>query len=90
MEDKELVKTLASDVIEQSKANTEKWFKAFVVAAVIAVISIVALTGVTLYLTYIMNSYEVIYQDGAGQNNYNNNVSGDVHNVTGNQTEEER
>lgn len=90
MDNQELGKTLATAVIQQAKENTEKWFRAFVVASAIAVISIVALTGVTIYLTYVMNSYEIVYQDGNGQNNYNNNVEGDVDNVSTDKAEEVR
>lgn len=90
MGDQEIGKVLASAVIEQAKENTKKWFHAFIVAAVIAVLSIAALTGVTIYLTYVMNSYEIIYQDGNGQNNYNNNVEGDVDNISTDKEEEVR
>lgn len=90
MGDQEIGKVLASAVIEQAKENTKKWFYAFIVAAIIAVLSIAALTGVTIYLTYVMNSYEIIYQDGNGQNNYNNNIEGDVENISTDKEEEVR
>lgn len=66
--------SLARSVIEQSKATTKKWFIAFLV-------TLAALVATNAAWLYVFNSYEYVYQDGEGQNNYNSNVDGDVENV---------
>lgn len=70
-------KYFATEVIEQSKRNAKKWFLAWM-------ITFIALIGTNVYWIYEMNSYEYIYQDGNGQNNYNNEVNGDINNGTTN------
>lgn len=77
------VETLAMDVIEQEKRQAKMWFIAWMV-------TIAVLIGTNAYWIYTMNSYEYVYQDGTGQNNYNSNISGDVNNVTTDQTQEEQ
>lgn len=67
--------SLARSVVEQSKAATKKWFIAFLV-------TLAALVAANAAWLYVFNSYEYVYQDGEGQNNYNSNVDGDVENVT--------
>ena len=67
--------SLARSVIEQAKCSTRKWFIAFLV-------TLAALVATNVAWLYAFNSYEYVYQDGEGQNNYNNNVDGDVENVT--------
>ena len=67
--------TLAKSVIEQAKRATKCWFIAFLV-------TLAALVGTNAAWLYVFNSYEYVYQDGEGQNNYNNNIDGDVDNVT--------
>lgn len=67
--------SLARSVVEQSKAATKKWFIAFLV-------TLAALVATNAAWLYVFNSYEYVYQDGEGQNNYNSNVDGDVENVT--------
>lgn len=69
--------SLARSVVEQSKAATKKWFIAFLM-------TLAALVATNAAWLYVFNSYEYVYQDGEGQNNYNNNVDGDVENVTAN------
>lgn len=69
--------SLARSVVEQSKAATKKWFIAFLV-------TLAALVATNAAWLYVFNSYEYVYQDGEGQNNYNSNVDGDVKNVTAN------
>lgn len=69
--------SLARSVVEQSKAATKKWFIAFLV-------TMAALVATNAAWLYVFNSYEYVYQDGEGQNNYNSNVDGDVENVTAN------
>lgn len=66
---------LATMVIEQAKRDAKRWFIAFLV-------TLAALIGTNAAWIYAMNSYEYVYQDGEGQNNYNNNIGGDVKNVT--------
>lgn len=67
--------TFAMEVLEQAKRNTKMWFATWV-------LTMAALIGTNAYWIYTFNSYEYVYQDGEGQNNYNNNVEGDVDNVT--------
>ena len=66
--------SLARSVVEQSKAATKKWFIAFLV-------TLAALVATNAAWLYAFNSYEYVYQDGEGQNNYNSNVDGDIENV---------
>lgn len=73
----EINDSLARSVVEQSKAATKKWFIAFLV-------TLAALVATNAAWLYVFNSYEYVYQDGEGQNNYNSNVDGDVKNVTAN------
>lgn len=80
MEDKKatwegLEKFFAVEVIEQSKRSAKRWFIAWL-------ITLAALIGTNMAWLYVMNSYEYVYQDGEGQNNYNHNIDGDVENVT--------
>lgn len=67
--------TFAMEVLEQAKRNTKMWFVTWI-------LTMAALIGTNAYWIYTFNSYEYVYQDGEGQNNYNNNVEGDVDNVT--------
>lgn len=67
--------TFAMEVLEQAKRNTKMWFATWI-------LTMAALIGTNAYWIYTFNSYEYVYQDGEGQNNYNNNVEGDVDNVT--------
>lgn len=69
--------SFVKSVIEQAKASAKRWFVAWLV-------TLVALVGTNAAWLYVFNSYEYIYQDGEGQNNYNNNVEGDVENVANN------
>lgn len=71
------------ELVEQSKVSSRRWFA-------ICVIIFAALVATNAYWIHTMNSYEYVYQDGSGQNNYNNNVDGDVNNVATDKTEEER
>lgn len=66
---------LATTVIEQAERDAKRWFIAFLV-------TLAALIGTNAAWIYAMNSYEYVYQDSEGQNNYNNNIGGDVENVT--------
>lgn len=68
-------KFFAVEVIEQSKRSAKRWFIAWL-------ITLAALIGTNMAWLYVMNSYEYVYQDGEGQNNYNHNIDGDVENVT--------
>ena len=67
--------SLARSAIDQANRNVKKWF-------IIAAIAIAALVLTNSYWIYVFNSYEYVYQDGDGQNNYNNDIGGDVSNVT--------
>lgn len=66
---------LATSVIRQTEAAARRWFIAFVM-------TLATLVGTNAAWLYVFNSYEYVYQDGTGQNNYNNDVNGDVENVT--------
>lgn len=72
---KNMEEYFAVEVIEQSKKNAKQWFIAWLV-------TLAALIGTNAAWIYVFNSYEYVYQNGAGQNNYNKNVDGDVDNVT--------
>ena len=72
-----------AELIENARANAKRWFVAWL-------ITLAALIITNVYWIYVMNSYEYVYQDGSGQNNYNNNVDGDVSNVATGKEEEER
>lgn len=71
----ELEKFFATEVIQQAKISAKRWFIAWL-------ITLAALVGTNAAWLYVFNSYEYVYQDGTGQNNYNNNIDGDVDNVT--------
>ena len=73
--EKDTDNTFAMEVLEQAKRNTKMWFVTWI-------LTMAALIGTNAYWIHIFNSYEYVYQDGEGQNNYNNNVEGDVDNVT--------
>lgn len=68
-------KFFATEVIEQSKRTAKRWFIAWI-------ITFTALIATNACWIYAMNSYEYVYQDGEGQNNYNNDIDGDINNVT--------
>lgn len=70
-----LEKFFATEVIEQARSSAKRWFIAWL-------ITLAALVGTNAAWLYVFSSYEYVYQDGAGQNNYNNNIDGDVENVT--------
>ena len=76
--EKDTNNSFAMEVLEQAKRNTKMWFVTWI-------LTMAALIGTNAYWIYTFNSYEYVYQDGEGQNNYNNNVKGDVdNNVTAN------
>lgn len=77
------VESLAWETINQAKHQTKMWFIAFLV-------TLAGLIGTNIYWIVVQNSYEYVYQSGAGQNNYNNNVDGDISNVSADKAEEER
>lgn len=73
--EKDTNNSFAMEVLEQAKRNTKMWFATWV-------LTMAALIGTNIYWIYTFNSYEYVYQDGTGQNNYNSNIGGDVDNVT--------
>lgn len=73
--EKDTNNSFAMEVLEQAKRNTKMWFATWI-------LTMAALIGTNAYWIHTFNSYEYVYQDGEGQNNYNNNVEGDVDNVT--------
>ena len=68
-------KYFATEVVEQSKRTAKRWFIAWI-------ITFAALIGTNIFWIYTFNSYEYVYQNDEGQNNYNSNIDGDVDNVT--------
>ena len=73
--EKDTDNTFAMEILEQAKRNTKMWFVTWI-------LTMAALIGTNAYWIYTFNSYECVYQDGEGQNNYNSNIGGDVDNVT--------
>ena len=72
-----------AELVEQTRVSAKRWF-------IISMILLAALVITNLFWIYEMNSYEYIYQNSSGQNNYNKNVNGDVENVATDKAEEER
>lgn len=72
---KNIEEYLATSVIKQAKTTAKRWFIAWI-------ITLAALFTTNAAWLYVFNSYEYVYQDGTGQNNYNNDVDGNVENVT--------
>lgn len=68
---------LASQVIDQAKRATKRWFIAWLITMAILFVT----NGIWIY---VFNSYEYVYQDGTGENYYNNEIDGDVDNGTAN------
>lgn len=73
--DNENKEPFAMEVLAQANRTAKMWFITWVM-------TMAALIGTNAYWIHTFNSYEYVYQDGEGQNNYNNNVEGDVDNVT--------
>ena len=68
---------LAAQVIDQAKRATKRWFIAWLITMAILFVT----NGIWIY---VFNSYEYVYQDGTGENYYNNEIDGDVDNGTAN------
>ena len=68
---------LATQVIDQAKRATKRWFIAWLITMAILFVT----NGIWIY---VFNSYEHVYQDGTGENYYNNEIDGDVENGTAN------
>ncbi len=66
---------LATQVIDQAKRATKRWFIAWLITMSILFVT----NGIWIY---VFNSYEYVYQDGTGENYYNNEIDGDVDNGT--------
>lgn len=88
--------TWAEELVEQAKdqqkkaeMSDERHFKMFKMSFALNVLLAIIIAALSFYYTHEANSYDYIYQDGAGQNNYNRDVEGDVSNVSTNQGEEE-
>lgn len=65
----------ATSVIQQAERSAKRWFIAWL-------ITLAALIVTNAYWIYVLNSYEYVYQDGEGENYYNNEIGGDVENGT--------
>ena len=66
---------LATQVIDQAKRATKRWFIAWLITMTILFVT----NGIWIY---VFNSYEYVYQDDTGENYYNNEIDGDVDNGT--------
>lgn len=73
----------ATEVIEQQKDSLKWWRR-------IAIALLIGFLATNAYWIAVQNSYDFVYQDGAGQNNYNQNIDGDVNNVTTDKEETKR
>lgn len=65
----------ATSVIQQAERSAKRWFIAWL-------ITLAALIATNAYWIHVLNSYEYVYQDGEGENYYNNEIGGDVENGT--------
>lgn len=65
----------ATSVIQQAERSAKRWFIAWL-------ITLAALIVTNAYWIYVLNSYEYVYQDGEGENYYNNEIGGDAENGT--------
>ena len=65
----------ATSVIQQAERSAKRWFIAWL-------ITLAALIVTNAYWIYVLNSYEYVYQDGEGENYYNNEIGWDVENGT--------
>lgn len=63
----------ATQVIEQAKRATKRWFIAWL-------ITMIALVVTNVYWIEMLNSYEYVYQDSEGINNINTGSQGDLSN----------
>ena len=68
---------IVTELVNDMKAQSKRWFIAFVV-------TLIALVGTNLYWIYQWNSYDYVSQDGDGYNYYNSDVDGDISNGTEN------
>ena len=89
--------TWAEELVEQAKEQAEKaekrdetHFKMFKMSFALNVLLVIIIAALAFYYTYDASNYDLIYQDGAGQNNYNSDIGGDVSNVSNGQEEEGR
>lgn len=69
---------LATQVIDQAKRATKRWFIAWL-------ITMIALVVTNVYWIEVMNSYEYVYQDSEGMNNINTGSQGGVNNGAANE-----
>ena len=61
----------ATSVIQQAERSAKRWFIAWL-------ITLAALIVTNAYWIYVLNSYEYVYQDGEGENYYNNEIGENV------------
>lgn len=64
---------VVSELVQDVQRQSKRWFFAFL-------ITLAALVGTNAAWIYVFNSYEYVYQNGEGENYYNNEVEGDVDN----------
>lgn len=68
-------KFFATSVIQQAEKTAKRWFIAWL-------LTMAALISTNAAWIYVFNSYEYVYQNGAGENYYNNEIGGDVESGT--------
>ena len=64
---------IVSELICDIQKQTKRWFLAWL-------LTLSALIGTNAAWIYVFNSYEYVYQDGSGENYYNNEIGGDANN----------
>lgn len=79
----------ARDQAAEAERRDDRHFMMFKMSFGLNVLLVIIIGFLAIYITHEANSYDYIYQDGNGQNNYNREIEGDINNVTTNQSEEE-
>lgn len=68
----------ATQVVDQAKRSTKRWFIAWIV-------TMISLVATNVYWITMMNRYEYVYQDSEGMNNINTGSQGDLNNEPANE-----
>lgn len=89
--------TWAEELVEQAKEERKeaerrdyRHLTMFKMSFGLNVLLVIIIAILAMYCIRQSSNYDLIYQDGNGQNNYNNDVGGDVNNVSTGQEEEGR
>lgn len=88
--------TWAEELVEQAKEERKeaerrdyRHLTMFKMSFALNVLQAIIIGFLAFYIAHEANSYDYVYQDGNGQNNYNREVEGDVNNVSTGQDQEE-